>query len=150
MPIALEDEAATDRLAARIAGLVRRGDAILLQGGLGSGKTSFARAFLRALGVEEEVPSPTFTLVQAYETAKGPVWHFDLYRLKQPEEALELGLEEARGEAILIVEWPERLGPLRPNDALTLSLEIDGPARRRAALSGGGDWPVRLAEAGLA
>ena len=150
MPIALEDEAATERLAARIAGLTRRGDAILLQGGLGSGKTSFARAFLRALGVEEEVPSPTFTLVQAYETAKGPVWHFDLYRLREPEEALELGLEEARGEAILIVEWPERLGPLRPNDALTLSLEFDGPARRRAALSGGGDWPARLAEAGLA
>ena len=149
MPIALPDETATHALAARIAGLARPGDAILLEGGLGSGKTSFARAFLRALGVEEEVPSPTFTLVQAYETAKGPVWHFDLYRLTQPEEALELGWEEARAAAMLLVEWPERLGPLRPLDALTVSLEIEGATRRRAALSGGGDWPARLAEAGL-
>lgn len=150
MPIALADEAATQALAARVAALARVGDVILLEGGLGSGKTSFARGFLRSLGVDEEVPSPTFTLVQAYETRKGPVWHFDLYRLKQPLEALELGFEEARAEAILLVEWPERLGPLRPADALTLRLEIEGPGRRSARLSGGGDWPARLAGAGLA
>jgi tRNA threonylcarbamoyladenosine biosynthesis protein TsaE len=150
MPLALADEAATQDLAARIAALARVGDAILLQGGLGGGKTSFARGFLRALGVAEEVPSPTFTLVQAYDTAKGSVLHFDLYRLKRPEEALELGFEDARTEAILLVEWPERLGRLRPADALTVALAIDGPHRRVASLSGGGDWLARLASAGLA
>ena len=150
MPLALADEAATHDLAARIAALARVGDAILLQGGLGAGKTSFARGFLRALGVAEEVPSPTFTLVQAYDTAKGSVLHFDLYRLKRPEEALELGFEDARAEAILLVEWPERLGRLRPPDALTVALAIDGPHGRVASLSGGGDWPARLASAGLA
>ncbi len=150
MPILLADEAATEALAAAIAALARPGDAILIEGGLGSGKTTLARGVLRALGVAEEVPSPTFTLVQAYESAKGPVWHVDLYRLTRPEEALELGLEEARAETILLIEWPERLGPLRPADALTVSLEIDGPTRRGASLAGDGDWPRRLAGAGLA
>ncbi len=149
-PIALGDEAATLDLAARIAALARPGDAILLEGGLGSGKTVFARGFLRALGIAEEVPSPTFTLVQAYDGAKGPVWHFDLFRLKGPEEVRELGFEEGRAVAILLVEWPDRLGPLRPADALTVILNIDTPARRCAKLSGGGDWPARLAGAGLA
>jgi tRNA threonylcarbamoyladenosine biosynthesis protein TsaE len=150
MPIPLADEAATQALAARVAALARAGDVILLEGGLGSGKTSFARGFLRALGIDEEVPSPTFTLVQAYDTRKGPVWHFDLYRLRQPQEALELGFEEAHAEAILLVEWPERLGPLRPADALTLRLEMEGTKGRSATLSGGGDWPARLAGARLA
>jgi tRNA threonylcarbamoyladenosine biosynthesis protein TsaE len=150
MPIALPDEAATHALAARIAGLARPGDAILLEGGLGSGKTSFARGFLGALGIAEEVPSPTFTLLQTYDTRIGPVWHIDLYRLKHPREALELGIEDGRAEAVLLVEWPERLGPLRPADALTVALEIVGPGGRRASLSGGGDWPTRLAAAGLA
>jgi tRNA threonylcarbamoyladenosine biosynthesis protein TsaE len=150
MPIALADEAAMHALAARIAGLARRGDAILLEGGLGSGKTSFARGFLRALGVAEEVPSPTFTLVQAYDTRSGPVWHVDLYRLERPQDAAELGLDEARAEAILLVEWPERLGPLRPADALTIELRMLGAAARSATLAGGGDWQARLAAEGLA
>jgi tRNA threonylcarbamoyladenosine biosynthesis protein TsaE len=150
MPIALEDEAATLALAATIAGLARPGDAILIEGGLGAGKTVFARGFLRALGIEEEVPSPTFTLVQAYEGTIGPIWHFDLYRLNRPEEVLELGFEEARAEAMLLLEWPDRLGPLRPSDALTVQLRIDCPTSRIAELSGGGDWPQRLARAGLA
>lgn len=149
MPIALPDEAATLDLAARLAALARPGDVILLEGGLGSGKTSFARGFLRALGVSEEVPSPTFTLVQAYDTAKGAVWHLDLYRLKRPEEALELGFEEVAADAILLVEWPDRLGQLLPADALTVALAITGPTERRAILCGGGDWPARLAWAGL-
>ena len=150
MMIALADEAATLALAARVAALARKGDAILLEGGLGSGKTVFARGVLSALGVAEEVPSPTFTLVQAYDTARGPVWHFDLYRLRQPEEVLELGFEEARAEAILLMEWPERLGPLRPADGLTVALSVEAPGRRSAALIGGADWPARLAGAGLA
>ena len=150
MPIALPDETATLDLAGRIAALARPGDAILLEGGLGSGKTSFARGFLSALGVREEVPSPTFTLVQAYDTGKGPVWHVDLYRLKHPDEVLELGLEEALAEGILLVEWPDRLGPLLPADALTVALAIDGPTERSVTLSGGGDWDRRLESAGLA
>ena len=149
MAITLSDEAATLALAVRLAAVARPGDAILLEGGLGSGKTCFARGLLTALGVSEEVPSPTFTLVQAYETAKGPAWHLDLYRVKRPEEALELGFEEARAEAIIIIEWPDRLGPFRPSDALTVALKITGPTEREAVLSGGGDWPARLAEAGL-
>ena len=149
MPIPLEDEEATLDLAAAIAALARPGDAILLEGGLGSGKTVFARGFLRALGVEEEVPSPTFTLLQAYDTAQGSVWHFDLYRLKRPEEVLELGFEEGRAEAMLLIEWPDRLGPYRPLDALTVELRIASSSVRLAELSGGGDWPHRLAGAGL-
>jgi tRNA threonylcarbamoyladenosine biosynthesis protein TsaE len=147
--IVLADEAATDELAARIAALAHSGDLILLEGGLGSGKTAFARGFLRALGVGEEVPSPTFTLVQAYETDKGAVWHFDLYRLKQPEEALELGFEEARADGIVLVEWPDRLGAHLPGDALTVALAIDGPTQRSATLSARGDWQARLASGGL-
>jgi tRNA threonylcarbamoyladenosine biosynthesis protein TsaE len=150
MPIPLEDEEATLHLAAAIAALARPGDAILLEGGLGSGKTVFARGFLRALGVAEEVPSPTFTLLQAYDTTQGPVWHFDLYRLKRPEEVLELGFEEGRAEAMLLIEWPDRLGPYRPLDALTVELRIASASARIAELSGGGDWPHRLAGAGLA
>ena len=150
MTIVLADEAATAGLAGRIAGIARRGDVILLEGELGSGKTSFARGFLRAIGVAEEVPSPTFTLVQTYDTAKGSVWHLDLYRLLRPEEALELGLEEAMTEAMLLIEWPERLGAFRPAHALTAALSFLGPGRRAAMLSGGGDWPQRLARAGLA
>jgi tRNA threonylcarbamoyladenosine biosynthesis protein TsaE len=149
MRIALADEAATAGLAGRIAGLARAGDVILLQGELGSGKTSFARGFLRALGVAEEVPSPTFTLVQTYDTAKGPVWHLDLYRLTRPEETRELGWEEAMAEAILLIEWPERLGQV-PADALTVELAISGPGRRTATLLGRGEWPHRLERAGLA
>jgi tRNA threonylcarbamoyladenosine biosynthesis protein TsaE len=149
VPIVLADLAATDELAARIARLARSGDLILLQGGLGSGKTAFARGFLRALGVREEVPSPTFTLVQAYETDKGPVWHFDLYRLQQPEEAVELGFDEARANGIVLVEWPDRLGPHVPEDALTLTLAIAGPTQRSVTLSGSGEWRMRLAPAGL-
>jgi tRNA threonylcarbamoyladenosine biosynthesis protein TsaE len=148
--IALADPAATDQLAGRIAALARPGDLILLEGGLGSGKTAFARGFLRALGVGEEVPSPTFTLVQAYETDKGVVWHFDPYRLKRPEEAVELGFEEARADGIVLVEWPDRLGPHLPTDALTISLAIAGPTQRNARLSASGDWQARLASEGLA
>lgn len=149
MSIALADLTSTERLAAWIAALAHPGDLILLQGGLGSGKTAFARGFLRSLGVREEVPSPTFTLVQAYDTVKGVVWHFDLYRVQRPEEAIELGFEEARADGIVLVEWPDRLGPSVPEDALRVGLEIDGPIQRRATVSATGDWQLRLASAGL-
>jgi tRNA threonylcarbamoyladenosine biosynthesis protein TsaE len=143
----LPDEAATAGLAARLAVRARRGDVIGLQGDLGSGKTTFARAFIRALGDgNEEVPSPTFTLVEVYAFAgKPPVWHFDLYRLSAPEESYELGIEDAMAEGISLIEWPERLGRLLPEEHLLLALEPGrAPDARTARLATTPDWSGRL------
>jgi tRNA threonylcarbamoyladenosine biosynthesis protein TsaE len=149
--VTLPNPAATERLAAIVARNVRRGDAILLSGDLGAGKTHFARAFINALTpAPEEVPSPTFTLVQSYagEASGEPVeiWHFDLYRLKSPEETLELGIEDAFADGISLVEWPDRLGDLAPREHLELHLEIaaDG-ATRSARLRATPQWRERLA-----
>jgi tRNA threonylcarbamoyladenosine biosynthesis protein TsaE len=141
--IQLPDIAATQALAGRIAALARPGDAILLEGALGAGKTEFARAFIRAAGDDPilEVPSPTFTLVQSYDVPGGPLHHFDLWRLSGPADLSELGWDEAR-EGIVLVEWPERLGDQRPADALTIALQITGETSRCAVLSG---WPDRIA-----
>lgn len=138
------------RLAQRVAPLAHRGDVIALSGDLGAGKTLFARAFVNALpGPEEEVPSPTFTLVQTYRRGELEVWHFDLYRLESPEEAWELGLEEALAEGVTLIEWPERLGGALPADRLELRLSHEGEGRR-AVLEGHGTWPPRLAHLGEA
>jgi tRNA threonylcarbamoyladenosine biosynthesis protein TsaE len=138
--------AATEALAAAVASLARPGDAILLEGELGAGKTVFARAFLRAATGDAalEVPSPTFTLVQSYDTRIGVVQHFDLWRLGGPTGLTELGWEEAR-DGIVLVEWPDRLGVLRPDDALNVALQPTGVDSRRAVLSG---WPDRLERIG--
>jgi tRNA threonylcarbamoyladenosine biosynthesis protein TsaE len=143
----LPDEAATLRLAALLAGRARQGDVIGLAGPLGSGKTTFARGFIRAYGGgEAEVPSPTFTLVEVYAFAgKPPVWHFDLYRLAAPEEAWELGIEEAWSEGVSLVEWPERLGALLPEEHLLLALaEGREPGARTARLAATSAWAGRL------
>jgi len=147
MPVVdLPDEAATAAFAARVSALAAAGDVIALKGDLGAGKTSFARAFIRSRGAVEEVPSPTFTLVQVYELAGAAIWHFDLYRLKSAEEAWELGIEDAFSEGISLIEWPERLGSLLPRYRLEITFHYgDLPDARRAALDGGGDWPERLA-----
>ena len=120
----VETLAETERLAQRLAPHVAPGDVIGLCGPLGSGKTAFARAFNRArLGRhQEEVPSPTFTLVQLYEHPAGAIWHFDLYRLNGPEDAYELGIEDAFSNAISLIEWPEKLGALMSTDWLELRL----------------------------
>jgi tRNA threonylcarbamoyladenosine biosynthesis protein TsaE len=133
----LPDLAATERLAAALAAELRAPDAILLDGPLGAGKTAFARALLRALTGDSalEVPSPTYTLVQTYETPRGPVHHFDLWRLSGPDALAELGWDEAAGD-IVIVEWPDRLGPLAPPGARRVILEPRGESRRAATLSG--------------
>jgi tRNA threonylcarbamoyl adenosine modification protein YjeE len=146
LSVDLPDEAATALLAADIAMILRAGDVIALSGGLGVGKTTFARALLRALAPDPalEVPSPTFTLVQVYATAPVAVAHFDLYRLSGPDELVEIGFADAVGDGAVLVEWPDRAGDLLPADRLTVTLEIAG-AGRRATLSGGGTWAARLA-----
>jgi tRNA threonylcarbamoyladenosine biosynthesis protein TsaE len=144
--IDLPDEAATAALAERIAALVQPGDVIALRGELGAGKTSFARAFIWARGAIGEVPSPTFTLVQLYELGGGAIWHFDGYRLRDPEEAWELGIEDAFAEGISLIEWPERFGGLIPARRLDIALSQGAtPTARHAAIDPAGDWAGRLA-----
>jgi tRNA threonylcarbamoyladenosine biosynthesis protein TsaE len=142
----LPDLAATEHLATRVAGLARPGDAILLVGPLGAGKTAFARAFLRAVTGDRrlEVPSPTFTLVQSYDTTIGAVHHFDLWRLDGPRGLAELGWDDARAD-IVLVEWPERLGEAWPADALVVTLALADGDARRVVLSGWADRIGRLA-----
>ncbi|SEN55786.1 tRNA threonylcarbamoyladenosine biosynthesis protein TsaE [Pseudorhodobacter antarcticus] len=133
----LPDDAATARLGAAFAQLLRAGDTILLSGGIGAGKTHFSRALIRArLDRAEDIPSPTFTLVQTYDAGDVEIWHADLYRLSHPDEALELGLDAAFDAAICLVEWPDRLGNLAPPNALHLTLTLEGDGRR-ATFSGG-------------
>jgi tRNA threonylcarbamoyladenosine biosynthesis protein TsaE len=143
----LPDEAATQRLGAALAALLRPGDMVALGGDLGAGKTRLARSVIEALlHRPEEVPSPTFTLVQTYDTPSGIVWHFDLYRLQAAEEALELGLEEALSGGIALIEWPDRLGALLPRDRLEITLAVapctDGDARE-AVIAAHGSWAAR-------
>ncbi len=130
-PLPLADETATEQLGATLAARLKPGDVVGLKGELGAGKTTLARAILRAAMDDPAliVPSPTFTLVEVYETPHGTYWHFDLYRLETPEQVFELGWEEARAEGIVLLEWPERLGPLLPKH-LSVTLEIDGDGRR--------------------
>jgi len=130
-PLPLADETATEHLGATLAARLKPGDVVGLKGALGAGKTTLARAILRAATDDPAliVPSPTFTLVEVYETPGGTYWHFDLYRLETPEQVFELGWEEARADGIVLIEWPERLGPLLPKH-LSVTLEIDGDGRR--------------------
>jgi len=142
--IHLADDAATDRLAITLAPRLRAGDSVLLHGPLGAGKSHFARALIRErLGRMEDVPSPSFTLVQVYDDGDAEIWHADLYRLSHPDDVLELGLADAFATAICLVEWPERLGPMIPPDALHLTLSVLGDGRL-ATLSGG--RPARVAD----
>jgi tRNA threonylcarbamoyl adenosine modification protein YjeE len=141
---------ATEGLAAFLAPLARVGDVVALEGELGAGKTVFARAFIHALGGIEEVPSPTFTLVQVYELAGGPVYHFDLYRISDPEEAYELGIEEAFADGITLIEWPENLGGLLPAERLDVALAMGADENaRRVVVRGHGDWAQRIGKAAI-
>jgi tRNA threonylcarbamoyladenosine biosynthesis protein TsaE len=145
--LALADLAATRWLGASLAAAAQQGDVLALSGELGAGKTAFARAFIQALGGSEEVPSPTFTLCQVYELSPAPVWHFDLYRIARPADALELGLEEALAEGISLIEWPERLGPLLPAERLGLRFAFaEDEAVRIVTMTAHGPAAARLAE----
>ncbi len=154
--LGLADVAATAVLALKIAAVVGPGDIIALSGELGAGKTTFARHFIHGLGVKEEVPSPTYTLVQTYtvpadgagesgkRTGTG-IWHFDLFRIDTPEEVLELGMEDAFRDGISLIEWPEKLGSLLPADHLEMRFEYaDARGSRYVRLRGHGSWRQRL------
>ena len=148
--LALPDLEATRAFARIVAGLARSGDTIGLAGVLGAGKTTFARTFVNAraeaAGADPvEVPSPTFTLVQPYDIGGTTVHHFDLYRVDSPEDALELGVEDAFATGISLVEWPERLGSLMPENALLVTL-LQGPGEdaRDAEIDAGPGWRERI------
>ena len=144
--LALASENDTLALGAALAVHARRGDVITLVGPLGAGKTTLARGFIRKLtSPDEEVASPTFTLVQVYDATIAPIWHFDLYRLDNADDALELGFEEALATGISLIEWPERLGSLLPTTRLEVTLSSVGQGRQ-AHLSGGPAWVERIAE----
>ncbi len=138
----LPDLDATARLGGAIAGGLCRGDAVALWGDLGAGKTSLARAILRALGVTEDVPSPTFTLVQSYDT-RPAIAHYDLYRLKSAREMAELGFEDALDQGAVLVEWPERAPEALPTDALHVRLALRSEGRL-ARITGPGRWEKLL------
>ncbi len=142
----LPELAATETFARRIAPLLRTGDIVALDGDLGTGKTAFSRALIRALhGSEIEVPSPTYTLVQIYEFPAFDLWHFDLYRLEAPRDALELDIEDAFASSVSLIEWPERLGPYLPAKRLNIRFAFAGaPTARRVSVEGGPDWTSRL------
>ena len=146
--IELANERATLELAAKIAACARTGDVIALSGELGTGKTTFARGFIHALSdTPEEVPSPTFTLVQTYESARGLIYHLDLFRLNDPEEAIELGIEEAFAMGITLIEWPEKLGPFLPQHRLEVALSYGNTTDERfVTLNGISTWSQRLQE----
>lgn len=145
--VALEDQAATEALATRLARVAAAGDVLALRGDLGAGKTTFARAFIRARTGAAEVPSPTFTLVQVYHAADGvPVWHVDLFRIRDSAEAEELGLEEATAAAIILIEWPERLTSLPPGARVEIRLAPGPRATARVAIvTDRGGWAARMA-----
>jgi len=145
----LTGSAETSAVGATLAGLVRVGDVIALDGDLGAGKTTLARGLILALGFEGDVPSPSFPIVVPYAPPdlRLPLWHVDLYRIDDPGEIVELGLDEAREDSALLIEWPERMGAMLWPDALRLRIERDGDDARRLTwhvpAAWEGRWPPR-------
>jgi tRNA threonylcarbamoyladenosine biosynthesis protein TsaE len=142
--VILADEAATRAAGAALAALLRPGDVILLDGPLGAGKTTLVRGLLGALGHDGEVPSPSFAIVQPYEDLALPLWHADLYRIANPSELDELGLETILGDGVLVVEWPDHAGQgAWPPTALALSLGVGEDGTRALTATPGQGWEER-------
>ena len=143
----IKDEKAMLAFGRKLAGTVRPGDVVTLSGPLSAGKTTLVRGLLAGLGHRGEVPSPSFALVQPYDLLRPPVWHVDLYRIEDPAEIDELGLDDVGGEGVLVVEWPEHSGHRAWPQALALSLEVlDDGARAltaRVPAAWEGRWPPR-------
>jgi tRNA threonylcarbamoyl adenosine modification protein YjeE len=139
--LSLVDIAATDKLGRRIARELRTGDCVAMEGDLGAGKTTLARAILRELGIREVVPSPTFTLVQTYDAERLTVHHYDFYRIENEHEIGELGFDDALNEGAVLVEWPERAEGILPiATTLRVKLEPAGETTRQAHVSGPDRW----------
>jgi tRNA threonylcarbamoyladenosine biosynthesis protein TsaE len=149
--IELTNEKDTENLSKKIGAFLQKKDFVALRGDLGAGKTSFSRSLIRHLGDDkQEVPSPTFTLVQFYDLPKFTLWHFDLYRIKHPEEIYELGWEDACHDGVVLAEWPENLGNLIPEDRIEIELFFTGKdGERIATIKGLGEMEERLNGAGL-
>ena len=142
--IHLSTEQDTISLAQRLSAILSKGDCILLEGPIGSGKSSFARALIRhLLGQSTDVPSPTFTLVQTYEHPNFDIWHCDLYRLTDPDEVLELGLDLAFEDALCLIEWPDRLGSETPVDALLMTFAAEEKSHK-VTISANASWQSRI------
>jgi len=144
----LHSPEATTAFAARLAAKLTPGDIVLLEGPLGSGKSHFARSVIHALQAAagqppEDVPSPTFTLVQTYVAGTTEIWHADLYRLSSPDEVFELGLEDAWQTAICLIEWPDRLGDAAPDGAVTLTFAHTDDDDTRTLVITGADGALR-------
>jgi tRNA threonylcarbamoyladenosine biosynthesis protein TsaE len=149
LTLPLADAEATTRLGHWFAAHLKPGDVLLLAGQIGAGKTHFARSLIQKrladAGLHEDVPSPTFTLVQTYDDDLAEIWHADLYRLTHPDEAAELGLDEAFETAICLIEWPDRLGDLTPKSALRLEFTLSqGGYARDLVVSGPASWAERI------
>jgi len=148
----LDDLSASHRLAARLSCLLKTGDILAFEGDLGSGKTEFCRAIIHALGYREDVPSPTFNLLQIYEPhlddlTRPAVWHMDFYRLEKPEDVFELGIEEGFDTGVSLIEWPDRMAGHMPDGHLTVSLSMaDKEGARNITFSGDDHWQDRLRE----
>ena len=124
------NEAETAHIAAELAQQLKAGDVVALYGTLGAGKTAFCRGLIQALMPNQDVPSPTFTLLQVYDTPRFSIYHFDLYRLKTEDEVYELGIEDAFAEGVSLIEWPEKMAALLPQRHIRIQIEPDGTERR--------------------
>lgn len=141
--ISITQEKQTEALGEAIAGVLAIGDIVGFLGPLGAGKTSLARAIIAASGGPHNAPSPTYTLVEVYETEKGTLYHFDLYRLQTPDDIWELGIEDAFDDGICLIEWPELGGAAVPSTRLTIEITVEAD-RRTATLDGNTEWTEKI------
>lgn len=139
-----KNEEETAVLAGKMASLVQKGDVIALFGTLGMGKSVFSRAFIRHFQGNVDVPSPTFTLLQTYDTPDFEIYHYDLYRLKHADEIFELGMEEALYQGVCLIEWPEKMGGYLPRKAIRVEITPEGSNRRISVFAGGEEMAERF------